>query len=69
MIASLSRSRNSRGLSLPGCARAVTVPTSTNPKPSAGHARSATPFLSIPAARPTALGKRTPNTSTGASVA
>ena len=65
MIASLERSRNSRGLSLPGWARAVTVPSSTKPKPSAGQAFAATPSLSIPAASPTADGKSTPNTLRG----
>ena len=68
MIASLERSRNSRGWSLPGWAWAVTVPSSTKPKPSAGQAFAATPSLSIPAASPTADGKSTPNTVAGALV-
>ena len=45
----------------------MTVPTSANPNPSAGQARSATPFLSIPAASPTAFGKSTPKTVRGRS--
>jgi hypothetical protein len=69
ITASLSRSRNSRGLSLPGCGFAVTVPTSTKPKPSAGQAGRATPFLSMPAASPTGFPKRTPKASTGACTA
>ena len=40
--------RNIRGLSFPACGRGVTVPSSTNPNPTAHHARTATPFLSIP---------------------
>jgi hypothetical protein len=65
MIASSSRSRNSRGFGLPGCACQVTVPTSTNPNPSAAHAGSARPSLSSPAARPTGLGNLMPNTVRG----
>jgi hypothetical protein len=65
-IAPVTGSRNNRGRGFPGWACSVTVPTSTNPKPSAGHARSATPFLSMPAASPTGFGKSTPNTVTGA---
>ena len=56
--------RNTRGFGFPGCARAVTVPISTKPNPINGHAGKAVAFLSIPAAKPTALGKRTPKHST-----
>ncbi len=69
MMDSDSVSRNNRGRGLPCWACAVTVPTSTKPKPSAAHAFSATPSLSIPAARPTAEGKSTPNTVRGAGCA
>ena len=62
MTASSSGSRKRRGLGLPGCARAVTVPISAKPKPSASHAGRATAFLSKPAASPSGAGKRTPNT-------
>ena len=58
-IASSAGSRNSRGSGLPGCGWAVTVPTSTKPKPSSGQARRARPSLSSPAATPTRDGKST----------
>src|SRR5947207_11490787 len=54
-----------RGFGFPGWALAVTVPTSTKPKPSAAQAGRATPFLSKPAARPTGLGKARPKTVLG----
>ena len=57
-----SGSRNIRGCGLPGCACAVTVPTSAYPKPSAPHVRSPRPSLSKPAARPSGPAKRTPKT-------
>src|SRR5258706_7078275 len=62
MIASCSTSRNMRGLGLPGCGRGVTVPISRKPKPSAASASRYSPFLSTPAASPTALGKSIPMT-------
>ena len=49
------RARKRRGLGLPGCGRGVTVPSSTNPKPSAAQPRMATPSLSKPAPRPTRI--------------
>src|SRR4051794_34957994 len=69
MTASCSTRRNNRGFSLPGCGCAVTVPTSTKPKPIAGQARSAMPFLSMPAASPTGDGKRMPKTVRAGAVA
>src|SRR5207253_10119630 len=60
MIALWARNRKIRGLGLPGCALAVTVPISMNPNPSAAHARRATPFLSRPAESPIAFGKLRP---------
>ena len=57
--------RKRRGLGLPGCGRAVTVPISANPNPSASQAGRARAFLSIPAARPTGLGKVMPATVRG----
>ena len=68
-IAWLAGARNSRGLGLPGWGWRVTVPTSMKPKPSAGQTGSARPSLSIPAARPTGFGKRTPKTVRGAATA
>ena len=66
ITAPLAGRRNSRGAGLPGWAWRVTVPTSMKPTPSAGQACSARPSLSRPAASPTGLGKRTPNTVRGA---
>ena len=57
-------SRCRRGRALPGCGTAVTVPTSTNPKPSAANASAARAFLSNPAARPSGLGKSQPSART-----
>ena len=58
--------RNRRGRGLPGCGRGVTVPTSMKPKPSRASASMCSPFLSRPAARPTAVGERRgPSTRTG----
>jgi hypothetical protein len=57
-------SRNILGLSLPGCARAVTVPTSTNPNPSAPSPRVARASLSNPAASPTGPGNSRPSART-----
>ena len=57
-----SGTRKMRGFGFPGCARAVIVPTSAKPNPSASHAGSATAFLSKPAASPTGLGNVTPKT-------
>ena len=65
MSASCSGKRKMRGRGFPGCAFAVTVPISTNPKPSAAHAGRATPFLSNPAASPTGFGNLMPNTVVG----
>ncbi len=62
MTASSSASRNSRWPELPGCGRGVTVPASTNPKPSASMASQTSACLSKPAARPTGLGKSRPHT-------
>src|SRR5512139_587177 len=52
--------RNSRGRGLPGCASPVTVPTSTNEKPSAARASIPSAFLSKPAASPRGPGKVSP---------
>src|SRR5690554_329087 len=60
--------RHSRGRSLPGCAWAVTVPTSTKPKPSIARPSTPRASLSKPAARPNGPATRRPNTSTSASV-
>ncbi len=49
-----------RGLSFPGCGRAVTVPISTNPKPSIVRPRIARAFLSNPPARPNGAGTTRP---------
>src|SRR5690349_18504545 len=57
-----SGSRNILGGGFPGCACAVTVPTSAYPKPSAPQVPSPRPFLSNPAASPSGPGKRMPNT-------
>ncbi|CAM3471017.1 hypothetical protein STSO111631_20545 [Stackebrandtia soli] len=65
MSACDSGRRYRRGRGLPGCARHVTVPISMKPKPSAGHASIATPFLSMPAASPTVFGKSIPKTRAG----
>ena len=54
-----------RGRGLPGCGSGVTVPTSTKPKPSPSNASMCAPFLSIPAARPTGLGKVRPKALVG----
>src|SRR5690554_759969 len=56
--------RHRRGRSLPGCAWAVTVPTSTKPKPSIVSPSTARASLSKPAARPKRPGTVRPNTST-----
>ena len=50
-------SRNRLGRGLPGCGLRVTVPASTNPKPSASSASTASAFLSNPAANPIGLAK------------
>ena len=63
--ADCSGKRKIRGFGFPGCGFAVTVPISTKPNPSAAHARSATPFLSKPAASPTGLGNEIPKTVVG----
>src|SRR5699024_7195817 len=52
-----------RGVGLPGCAEAVTVPTSLKPKPIAPHESTAAAFLSNPAANPSGPGKVRPSTS------
>ena len=57
-------SRNIRGLGFPGCARAVTVPTSTNPNPSAASPRVPRASLSNPAARPSGPGNSSPSART-----
>src|SRR5471030_2083174 len=49
-----------RGLGLPGCGRGVTVPIPRKPKPMAASASMYSPFLSRPAARPSALGNSRP---------
>src|ERR1700719_1208400 len=54
-----------RGLGFPGWALAVTVPTSTKPKPSAAQAGIATPFLSKPAASPIGFENVRPKTVLG----
>ncbi|MCW0416560.1 hypothetical protein NB689_002314 [Xanthomonas sacchari] len=54
-----------RGCGLPACARGVTVPISTKPKPSASSASMCLPFLSRPAASPTGLGKSRPKARVG----
>ena len=48
------------GAALPLCARGVSVPTSTKPKPMARSSRGTRAFLSKPAAMPTGLGKSRP---------
>ena len=65
IMALASGSLKIRGLSLPGCGRGVTVPTSTKPKPKASNALIHSPFLSNPAANPTGFGNLMPITSTG----
>ena len=62
-------SRNSRGRGLPGCGSPVTVPTSTNAKPSAASASMPSAFLSKPAASPSGPGKSSPITCSGADAA
>ena len=57
-------SRNIRGRGLPGCARAVTVPTSTNAKPSAPSASAPRASLSNPAASPSGPGRSRPSART-----
>ena len=52
--------RKSRGCGLPACGSAVTVPTSTKPKPSAPSALNRRASLSKPAASPTGFRKRIP---------
>src|SRR5665647_533230 len=64
-IARLSRTRHSRGRSFPGCARAVIVPTSTQPKPSMVNPGTHVPFLSKPAATPNTAGMSRPSAWTG----
>src|SRR4051812_24555019 len=62
LISARSRgSRNSRGRGLPGWASAVTVPTSTNPKPSASSASMPAASLSNPAASPSGPGSSRPS--------
>ena len=56
-------SRNSRGVGLPGCGCPVTVPISTDPNPNAARASIPWAFLSNPAASPSGLATRRPNTS------
>lgn len=60
-----SGKRNMRGFGLPSCARGVTVPISTKPKPSASNASICSPFLSSPAPSPTGLGNIKPNAGVG----
>ena len=50
-----SGARQTRGFSFPICGNRVIVPTSTCPNPNAASPRTATPFLSYPAARPTGI--------------
>ncbi len=59
-----SGNRNIRGFGLPGCGRAVTVPTSTKPNPSAASPMTPAPSLSNPAASPSGPGKSSPNART-----
>ncbi len=61
-IARSAGSRASRGRGLPGWGSPVTVPTSTNPNPSAASASMPTAFLSNPAASPSTPGKSMPIT-------
>ena len=61
IIACWSGRRKQRGWGLPGWGRGVTVPTSTEPKPSASRPSMASAFLSKPAAMPTGLGKSSPH--------
>ena len=60
MIALCETSRNRRGRSFPRCGRGVTVPISTHPNPSRNQAGASTSPLSIPAARPSGVGKSIP---------
>src|SRR5437868_11875778 len=60
--ADCSGSRKMRGLGLPDCGLAVTVPISMKPKPRAAQAGRATPFLSKPAASPIGFEKLMPKT-------
>src|SRR3954452_18559358 len=55
-----SGNRNNRGGSLPGWARAVTVPSSAKPKPRAPQGLTPIPFLSSPAPPPPPPGDRGP---------
>lgn len=57
-----------RGFGLPDCGLGVTVPISTKPKPSPNSASMCAPFLSMPAAVPTGLGKVRPMTLVGMGV-
>ena len=57
-------SRNIRGGGFPGWACAVTVPTSTNPNPSAPSPRVARASLSNPAASPSGPGNSSPSART-----
>ena len=56
--------RKTRGGGLPGCGWAVTVPTSTKPKPSRPSPSKQLASLSSPAATPSGLGKLRPSAST-----
>src|SRR6185437_4552403 len=68
LITARSASRRKiRGRGLPACARGVTVPTSTKPKPRRSSASGTTAFLSKPGATPTGLGKFSPNARTAIS--
>ena len=63
LITALSSfSRNTLGLSFPGCGAGVTLPISTKPKPALRRPSTASPCLSKPAAKPTGLGNWRPNT-------
>ena len=55
-------SLNSLGFGFPDCARGVTVPISTKPKPKVSSPSKISASLSKPAANPTGLSKFKPNT-------
>ena len=65
MTARSGMSRNRRGVSLPGCACAVMVPTSMWPKPRRPRPITACAFLSKPAATPNGVGNVRPSARTG----